>query len=762
MGSDAEELLFKRTEPREQIEPCRQPVHPPDTPLAQIHAGFRRFLKEHSSPPHSRVTAGGRIVPVGPHGSALPSLNPSSIADVIHGQAPAQATSIPQVASTTGNVKGHGRGGSSPTMENIPIASTRRESQGNSQLPKASVVTAQANTGLANVYVPGFPTPLPFGAQVLMKLAHGPTLVTSNGVLFEAISDGPNTILAQLHGFQQGTQLSPAPMLPSFPMAALMPTASMQPLPLINMTNNMPVAFNQAAVEAERQALQKQLDDLRTQLDQLDKHVALNRPQIGSIALSAAVAQRRQLVVQIDETRVAKENLDKPTQIDSRSFNAQALQAPQGVGIASTANYGQGQHFPAIGLPALAGGPHMYGPGYPVHAGIPVQNIAAQLSSSHGFDSDSWKAQETPHNTVAQSWQQLSSGTTNPTFPNNHSTTQANPHGLEYGKHGWKAKGYNRQNFPGNDQGTGYVPTTFDDQSRVIWSDSHGTFQQPFDANVQGHNVTYNGYTSNQPSYGLARGEAVRIPFVTEEMASYATRLGLNPPNKPKKYCSTPEEFMEVMRQAREQARLYGRVGCSPCGPEDDAEEDVRWALLDDRPILLPKAVPDYISNPQPWNFESQYEEFINNTGSSWEKVQWGIHNSSVHGYPINRENPAQAHPYAHAQAELSHANQYRAGYGQETTIPVSGPVNHQTTWTENGNGQLIHQPKHAYVEDVPETPARYGFNNGSLTGGSVTSPAYPVMPNMWNLPTLEECDTEVESKGSKAESIDSWATQPQ
>jgi len=306
------------------------------------------------------------------------------------------------------------------------------------------------------------------------------------------------------------------------------------------------------------------------------------------------------------------------------------------------------------------------------------------------------------------------------------------------------------------------VPTTFDDQSSVIWSDSHGTFQQPFDANVQGHNVTYNGYTSNQPSYGLARGEAVRIPFVTEEMASYATRLGLNPPNKPKKYCSTPEEFMEVMRQAREQARLYGRVGCSPCGPEDDAEEDVRWALLDDRPILLPKAVPDYISNPQPWNFESQYEEFINNTGSSWEKVQWGIHNSSVHGYPINRENPAQAHPYAHAQAELSHANQYRAGYGQETTIPVSGPVNHQTTWTENGNGQLIHQPKHAYVEDVPETPARYGFNNGSLTGGSVTSPAYPVMPNMWNLPTLEECDTEGESKGSKAESIDSWATQPQ
>ena len=44
--------------------PVRQPKHAPEGTLAQTHEGFKRFLKEHSSPKHHRVTAGGRIVPM--------------------------------------------------------------------------------------------------------------------------------------------------------------------------------------------------------------------------------------------------------------------------------------------------------------------------------------------------------------------------------------------------------------------------------------------------------------------------------------------------------------------------------------------------------------------------------------------------------------------------------------------------------------------------------------------------------------------------
>lgn len=757
-GSDAEELLFKRIEPKEQQQPYRQPECPPDTPLAQVHAGFRKFLREHSSPPHSRVTAGGRIVPVGPHGSSPPSFNLSSIADVIHGQPQAEATSVQQVPSTTGNVKGHGRGSSSVTMDNPSSASTRHESQGNSQHSEASFVTAQANTDLAPVYVANFPTPLPLGAQVLMKLAHGPTLVAVNGALFEAISEGVNTILAPLNGFKQSAQLAPAPMHPAFPMVAPMPMTLMQPMPLMNVTNNVPIAFNQPAVEVQRQALQKQLDELRTQLDQLDKHVALHRSQIGSYALSSVVAQRRQLVVQIDATRVAKENLDRPTQMNSRPFNAQTLQAPQGFSNGSSAGTVQGQHFPGIGLPALAGGPHTYGAGFPVHAGIPVHNVAAQLPPRYRVDSDGWKAQHTTRDTEAQSWQQRSSGTTNQAFSSNPSATQSIPAGLEYGKDGWKAKEYTHQNFPGNVQGSGYEPTTFDYLSGAIWS--HG---RPPDALLQGHNVTHNEFRINQPSYGLAHQQAVQFPYVSDQEASYATILGLNPPNQPKKYCSTRAEFAEVIRQARDQARLCGRVGWSKNDPQDDAEEDIRWAMADHARIPLPQAVPDYLSKPQPWDWESQRLRDDNNSGTTFMDanggLQWGNPNPSAYGHPINRENPAQGHGYAQAQAELFRGNQYHAAYGQETRALVTGPLNpvgNQTTWTENGNGELTRQSKHAYVEDAPETPARHGFNNGSVNGVAVISQAYPAVPNTWGLPTLDECDTKGKSKGSWA-SRDSW-----
>ncbi|RMJ23887.1 hypothetical protein PHISP_05257 [Aspergillus sp. HF37] len=46
--------------------PSRQPNNPPRGALAQTDSGFARFLKQHSSPKHKRVTAGGRIVPMDP------------------------------------------------------------------------------------------------------------------------------------------------------------------------------------------------------------------------------------------------------------------------------------------------------------------------------------------------------------------------------------------------------------------------------------------------------------------------------------------------------------------------------------------------------------------------------------------------------------------------------------------------------------------------------------------------------------------------
>lgn len=46
--------------------PRRQPHNAPSEARAQSDDGFARFLKQHSSPTHQRVTAGGRIVPMEP------------------------------------------------------------------------------------------------------------------------------------------------------------------------------------------------------------------------------------------------------------------------------------------------------------------------------------------------------------------------------------------------------------------------------------------------------------------------------------------------------------------------------------------------------------------------------------------------------------------------------------------------------------------------------------------------------------------------
>ena len=68
MGS---RIVFAR---REGIHPCRQPRNAPAGARAQSDEGFARFLKQHASPTHQRVTAGGRIVPM-ESSSAPPQFN---------------------------------------------------------------------------------------------------------------------------------------------------------------------------------------------------------------------------------------------------------------------------------------------------------------------------------------------------------------------------------------------------------------------------------------------------------------------------------------------------------------------------------------------------------------------------------------------------------------------------------------------------------------------------------------------------------------
>lgn len=48
------------------LQVIRQPIGPPESLKIQKLIGFSKFVRDHISPTHKRVTAGGRIVPVGP------------------------------------------------------------------------------------------------------------------------------------------------------------------------------------------------------------------------------------------------------------------------------------------------------------------------------------------------------------------------------------------------------------------------------------------------------------------------------------------------------------------------------------------------------------------------------------------------------------------------------------------------------------------------------------------------------------------------
>ena len=747
MVSECEEVLFKRSDATELKQPYRQPDGPPETPLAQIHAGFRRFLKEHSSPPHNRVTAGGRIVPVGPHGPhgpSPPSFNLSSIDNVIHGQSQAVAAFVPPVASVASSIPRHGECSSSSAMENYHKSIARQESQGGSQHSEASFVTAPFNTSVLQNQVVSFPTPLPPGAQVLAKLAHGPTLVMVNNVLFEAVSEGVNTILAPLTTIQPNAQLAQQLMHTALPTVAQVPITPMQPLPLMNLTTNVPVMFNQPSLEVQRQALQNHLEAYRAELDRLDKHVALHRSNLGSYALNALIAQRRYLVIQIDELRVSRDNLDKMHPFGPRPVNAQVMQAAPSFANGNRIENNRGQYLPGVGLPVLAGGPHMYGAVGLAHAGNPSYDIAMQIPPGFRTDTESWSTQMNTQNGEAQAWQHRPSyGAINSALPTHASGSSLNPDpGLQYVNGKWIPAGVIGQVH----QQEYAEPAQVSEFTKAPMTANRNTAAEPASqpsVSGPGHTVSHNGFGNNQTRHGLAHQEVSKVPLVTEQQAEYANILGLNHPHEPKKFCTAPAEFAEVIRQAREQAKLYGRVDVHTADPLYDAELDVRWAMADHEPIPLPKRVPDYVSNPQPFEWHSIPVE------------------TAFQQFPLGYAEPKEF--FGSSQNLGTGVADHRTGdhtYSQENTVPVTGPLNptgHQTTWTENDDGKLIRRSNQAYVEDAPETPSNQGFSTGSLTGASIRSAAYPPVPNTWGLPTLDEC------KGNGIDSDkDSWASNSQ
>ena len=132
------------------------------------------------------------------------------------------------------------------------------------------------------------------------------------------------------------------------------------------------------------------------------------------------------------------------------------------------------------------------------------------------------------------------------------------------------------------------------------------------------------------PATAVSKGES---PVDSLAEADHCDSPHSNNPNEPTEFCTEPWEFAMVIKAAREQARRYGCEGGGSKDPEWDAEEDIRWAMMDKLPIPLITKAPDYESE-RPWNWATSFYNVYRHRVDNWMLPQ---HNQESELLPRSR-----------------------------------------------------------------------------------------------------------------------------
>lgn len=314
--------------------PYRQPVHAPEGHIAQYRAGFLKFLKEHASPKHQRVTAGGRVVPMNPippppefkalQNNPCRSRKPSNETqqpqvdkdDVFH---PTQSHHIPQMVSPPGPTqlsetpsttdpiifdKDQAVTALPSTTDYYPSTTTTSEDQAHSFLPpmlqyvnpKALLQTEQPSTGDMDEHTTY------------------PILTYSGDQIVPTPQVFPEIKQQALPSMYPSTQFVSGPSVPNMTM----PSTSLGQIPGPYSTTNNDVPFNlhdafasQVPEFPDPKALETATRDfhkISETLRDLDKYMALHTFSIDPKEKKARVEQRKGLVIELDTARTKKEH----------------------------------------------------------------------------------------------------------------------------------------------------------------------------------------------------------------------------------------------------------------------------------------------------------------------------------------------------------------------------------------------------------------------------------------------------------------------
>lgn len=528
----------------------RQPIAPPETSILQRHDGFARFLKQHASPPHHRVTAGGRIVPTGPS-SPPPMFDYASLNGLLRERSTASKPVQKERQSTE---KSHQQTVQAQTFPSIDSAIQIGSATGQ-HMSSANLTQLPMSHSVGMGLQPSM-TPVIQNSTALVPVAvfpDGSTLVSYSGTNYRTYWNGMNLVMEPLNATPLPTESQVFTVAYPQVLANNFVDSTDQPrripnlsMPLGSATNECRATSYHSDAASQVQAADRE-EDMKAQLSNLDKHLALYHYDITPAERTAFIAQRRHLVEEIDKIRVTREQTKRIIPIVTPTTRASAVPAAK--------------------------------------SGSTTQEDTKSVS---GIRDSLHKLAPTKEK---QSTKCLSPAAP-PFIPM--SMQRSIPLSSKF-----RASSEQIHRPKCEEPRAGYSTLKIRDVASAAMT-RRGKIPQ---AQQQKSPVASQREVSSSSSVLDPSDPAMRI--IELEDIEYAARYLYNWGHARKTYCTTVEEFQEAIRRVREQARMYGCAGGSSKDPAYDAEQDLWWAICDRDPIPLPTDIPDHISHPRPWNWNN-------------------------------------------------------------------------------------------------------------------------------------------------------------
>ncbi|KAG8527750.1 uncharacterized protein KY384_007904 [Bacidia gigantensis] len=557
--------------------PDRQPLGPPDKANLQQHAGFVRFLKQHASPPHHRVTAGGRIVPTGPY-APPPMFDYASLTGMnnarretffqqslreqgsTHNGRAQSAWNVPQTSPldfqfrTADNF--HPMISPNPGLQNNFLSTSMNDETNDSQYP-APNLSAQSSS-----FVP------------IGSLEDGSLITSCNGTMYRMYWNGTGTVVEPLSALALQSPLATQTELSAQPRTTRIQrksnTVSQQiprePRPLANTTNQSRVSSlgsrsSQHLKDLGSQhlkMLESRQNVLKAELHELDRNIALRHYELKQEQRVTLISQRRSLVEEIDKIRRIKEP--------------------------------SSQDLPIVSVKDLE------------RRAIHRRNLSrsSKALSPREDRRDNANMREQAHDLAHKPL----SPNAPPFIPSN---SKLSPVNVEKNRpvariHHESSLGLLGQALPG-------MP------------DSAPTNHFPELA----EHAHIRRFAQDESPRRIPSDPAMKTIHKSDIL--YAAIHETNIIDGQKRFCTTVPEFQEAIKRVRQQARLYGCAGGSSKDPAYDAEQDIWWAICDKDPIPFPSETPDHVSHPRPWDW--------NDSAFNYRRDQ-EVHSRSIAPLPGN------------------------------------------------------------------------------------------------------------------------------